>query len=141
MGVKNPKIRGRPFQKKKTLEGMEKKAEENKLKPNDVIPREKFSREEMEEKFLPLSKTVIEQLKPDPMPEIKEPKKDNDLIESLHFKRGNDILTITLKKTPSRQYRLQIFLNEEHEVRPQTFFGYNPAMSFWGLFKRLLEIK
>lgn len=66
-------------------------------------------------------------------------KKSNEIIDSLEFIRGKDTLTLQISKKSNRSYRIQIFLNEDVEIRNSTFAGSSPAMSFWNLIKRSMK--
>lgn len=60
-------------------------------------------------------------------------------VESIEFKHGKDTLKITLYKKHNRMYRVQIFLNEETEIRPVTYTGASMAFGYWNLLKCSLK--
>ena len=65
----------------------------------------------------------------------KDTKKDLELIDSLEFKNGENKLTIRFSKKHNRMFRIQIFLNDESEIRPVTYTGASTGYSFWNLLK------
>jgi hypothetical protein len=66
---------------------------------------------------------------------VPEPK----VIDSIEFTQGVNKLRITLSKKHNRMFRVQIFLNDVTEVRPVTYTGSSPAMTFWQLLKGSLK--
>ena len=60
-------------------------------------------------------------------------------IESLEFKNGENTLTIRFSKTNNRLFRVQVFLNEETEIRPMSLSGSSSGYSFWNLLKKALK--
>ena len=60
---------------------------------------------------------------------------EDDIVDSLEFTNGSNNLKIVLSKKHNRMYRLQIVLNGETEIRPSTYTGTSPAMTFWKLLK------
>jgi hypothetical protein len=91
-----------------------------------------------------LEKTVL-------IPEIIEPektieqntlveKKKSETVETIHFFRGADKLSIVLVKKDNRMYRTQIFLNDVVEIRNATYTGASMAYAFWNLLKANLKI-
>lgn len=93
-----------------------------------------------------ISETIEHNLK-EPMnntQEVKEEekedtKKDLELIEKLDFVNGENKLSIIFSKKPNRMYRIQLMLNDEHEVRPVTYSGTSTGMAFWNLLKGVLK--
>lgn len=65
--------------------------------------------------------------------------KQLELIESIDFTNGPNKLTIRFSKKHNRMYRIQIFLNEENEIRPVTYSGASTGMTFWKLLKGALK--
>jgi hypothetical protein len=63
----------------------------------------------------------------------------NQVIDTIEFTKGNDKLTIVLSKKHNRMFRVQVFLNDTTEMRPGTYTGASPAMSFWNLLKGSLK--
>lgn len=57
------------------------------------------------------------------------------LIDFVDIEDGKNKIRITLTKQKNRMFRMQIYLNGV-EVRPSTFNGTAPAMSYWNLFKK-----
>ena len=62
-----------------------------------------------------------------------------ELIESMDFKNGENTLQIRFSKKNNRMFRIQIFLNDQDEIRPVTYNGSSTAYSFWNLLKRSLK--
>lgn len=63
----------------------------------------------------------------------------NEVIDTIEFTKGKDKLTIVLSKKHNRMFRVQVFLNGTTEMRPGTYTGASPAMSFWNLLKGSLN--
>ena len=75
-------------------------------------------------------------------PEIKpvaEEVKDLELIESLDFINGPNKLSIRFSKKHNRMFRIQVFLNDDNEIRPVTYSGATTGMAFWKLLKGVLK--
>lgn len=70
---------------------------------------------------------------------VAEAVKDLELIESLDFMNGNNKLSIRFSKKHNRMYRIQVFINDEHEVRPVTYSGATTGVTFWNLLKGVLN--
>lgn len=70
---------------------------------------------------------------------VTEEVKDLELIESLDFINGPNKLSIRFSKKHNRMFRIQIFLNDEHEVRPVTYSGATTGNTFWNLLKGVLK--
>ena len=63
-----------------------------------------------------------------------------ELIDEIEFVNGNNTLKIKLRrKSNNRMFRIQIFLNEDTEVRPVTYTGSRTAYSFWDLLKGAIK--
>lgn len=77
---------------------------------------------------------VEEEVKP-----VAEESKDLELIESLDFINGPNKLSIRFSKKHNRMFRIQVFLNDEHEVRPVTYSGATTGTTFWNLLKGVLK--
>ena len=71
--------------------------------------------------------------------ETAEALKDLELIESLDFMNGPNKVSIRFSKKHNRMYRIQIFINDEHEVRPVTYSGASTGTTFWKLLKGVLK--
>jgi hypothetical protein len=69
------------------------------------------------------------------IPKEIEGKKDLELIESVNFKNGENTLSIRFSKRHNRMFRIQVFLNENLEIRPVTYTGANTGYTFWNLLK------
>lgn len=72
--------------------------------------------------------------------ETVEKVKDLELIESLDFINGLNKVSIRFSKKQNRMYRIQIFMNDEYEVRPVTYSGASTGKIFWNLLKGVLKI-
>jgi hypothetical protein len=68
-----------------------------------------------------------------------KPVPPNQMIDSIEFVNGNNKLKIAFLKKHSRQYRIQVFLNEDTEIRPLTYTGSSTANAFWGFLKSSLK--
>ncbi len=75
-------------------------------------------------------------LKNDP---VKLPSQELDLIDSMEFLNGENKLTIRFSKKHNRMFRIQVFLNDKHEVRPVTYTGSSTGYAFWNLLKGALK--
>lgn len=62
-----------------------------------------------------------------------------EIVEKMEFTSGRNKLTIRFCKKPNRMYRLQIFLNDELEIRPVTYNGWSLAKGYWTLLKGTLK--
>jgi len=62
-----------------------------------------------------------------------------ETIESIDFKNGSNSLKIVFKRRHNRMFRIQIFLNDQTEIRPITYTGSSTAFSFWNLLKGSLK--
>ena len=62
-----------------------------------------------------------------------------ELMDSIPFKNGKNTLTIKYSKRNNRQFRIQIFLNDECEIRPVTYTGSQTGNAFWGLIKGVMK--
>lgn len=65
--------------------------------------------------------------------------KDLELIESIDFVNGPNKLSLRFSKKLNRMYRIQVILNDEHEVRPVTYSGTSTGTTFWNLLKGVLK--
>ncbi len=63
----------------------------------------------------------------------------DEMVESIDFKNGENILSIRFSKRHNRMYRIQVFLNNETEVRPVTYTGASTGNSFWRMLKGALK--
>jgi len=62
-----------------------------------------------------------------------------ELIETIEFKNGENVLELRFSKRHNRMYRIQIFLNKETEIRPVTYTGASSGGAFWDLLKGALR--
>jgi hypothetical protein len=65
--------------------------------------------------------------------------KGSKLVDSLDFFNGENKLSIRFSKCQNRMFRIQIFLNDEIEIRPVTYTGARTGESFWELLKGNLK--
>ena len=66
-------------------------------------------------------------------------KEEEELVDSIEFKNGENKLTIKFIKKSNRMFRLQVYLNDKIEVRPVTYTGSSTGYSFWNLLKGSLK--
>lgn len=59
--------------------------------------------------------------------------------DEIIFSRGSDTLSIQLNRQPNNSYQIKIMLNGKNEMRPSTYNGARPALSYWNLLKEALE--
>lgn len=75
--------------------------------------------------------------------EAKDVKKDEpkelETIETVDFKNGENTLSIRFSKRHNRMFRIQVFLNNENEIRPVTYTGASTGYTFWNLLKGALK--
>jgi O-acetylhomoserine/O-acetylserine sulfhydrylase-like pyridoxal-dependent enzyme len=62
-----------------------------------------------------------------------------ELIETMQFMDGPNKLEIRFSKRHNRMFRIQIFLNDEIEIRPVTYTGTSTGHSYWNLLKKSLK--
>jgi hypothetical protein len=79
-----------------------------------------------------------------PIEEVKEEptKKEADeleIVETVDFKNGDNILSLRFSKLHNRSFRIQVFLNNENEIRPVTYTGARTGFAFWNLLKGALK--
>lgn len=60
-------------------------------------------------------------------------------IEDIDFFNGKNKLSIRFSKRANRMFRVQIFLNDETEIRNVTYHGSATAHSFWNMLKGALN--
>ena len=65
--------------------------------------------------------------------------KDLETIESIEFKNGENTLSIRFSKRHNRMFRIQIYLNDESEIRPVTYTGATTGYAFWKLLKGAMK--
>jgi len=89
-----------------------------------------------------INKIIKESMESPAIEEIKSLDEDTkalELIESIEFKNGENILAIRFSKKHNRMFRIQIFLNNETEIRPVTYTGASTGYTFWNLLKGALK--
>ena len=77
-----------------------------------------------------------QEVKTEEKPEVN---KDLELVESLDFMNGANKLSIRFSKKHNRMYRIQIFLNDELEVRNVTYSGVSTGKTVWDLMKGVMR--
>jgi len=60
-------------------------------------------------------------------------------IDEIDFYNGTNKLSIRFSKRINRMFRIQIFLNDETEIRNMTYHGSATAHSFWSMLKGALK--
>lgn len=70
-----------------------------------------------------------------------ESTKDVELIESLDFftADGKNKMSIKYSKKSNRSFRIQMFLNDDQEMRPVSYTGSSTGNTFWALLKGALR--
>ena len=61
------------------------------------------------------------------------------IVEEISFTNGKHKLSIVLRKKQNRVFRIQIFLDDNTEIKPSTYNGSSPAMGYWNLLKSSIE--
>ncbi len=78
-----------------------------------------------------------------PIEEVKEESKKEvdelEIVETVDFKNGENILSLRFSKLHNRSFRIQVFLNNENEIRPVTYTGARTGYAFWNLLKGALK--
>ena len=72
-------------------------------------------------------------------PVVEEKKEESSIVDMLDFTTGKNTLSIKLVKKPNRMYRVQIYLNENIEIRNATYTGASQAFAFWNLLKNTVK--
>lgn len=72
-------------------------------------------------------------------PQVTEIPKEVEMVESIDFINGENKLSIRYSRKQNRSFRLQVFLNDEMEIRPVTYQGSSTSYSFWNLLKGSLK--
>jgi hypothetical protein len=62
-----------------------------------------------------------------------------EIVETVEFKNGDNILSLRFSKLHNRSFRIQVFLNNENEIRPVTYTGARTGYAFWNLLKGALK--
>lgn len=67
--------------------------------------------------------------------------KDVELIESLDFftADGKNKMSIKYSKKSNRSFRIQMYLNDEQEMRPVSYTGSSTGNTFWALLKGAMK--
>lgn len=139
--------RGRPKKHLLAPSGREVSGDGGVIAPSDklspVMPEiEKISLNESLTKILDdiAKDTVTKEEIDNPMSDKEnEETKDLELIESIEFENGKNVLSIRFSKKHNRMFRIQIYLNNEHEIRPVTYTGAHTGYSFWNFLKGALK--
>lgn len=71
--------------------------------------------------------------------EIQETKENMEIMETVNFINGENILSLRFSRLHNRSFRIQVFLNAENEIRPVTYTGARTAYAFWNLLKGALK--
>lgn len=69
----------------------------------------------------------------------KKEAEEAEIMETVEFRNGDNILSLRFSKLHNRSFRIQVFLNNENEVRPVTYTGARTAYAFWNLLKGALK--
>lgn len=143
---KEPKVRGRPFlpgnkrgissDKILVAKGSASGVRRPDLKPK--MPLKADGEKSSTDSKIPILESNEETFSKVPVELIKE---NNNLetIETLNFKKGDNVLSIRFSKRHNRMFRIQIFLNGELEIRPVTYTGSRTGNAFWNLLKGALK--
>ena len=78
----------------------------------------------------------------EPVKEEEAKKKEGEelvIVETVDFKNGENTLSLRFSRLHNRSFRIQIFLNNENEVRPVTYTGARTGYAFWNLLKGALR--
>jgi hypothetical protein len=73
------------------------------------------------------------------VPVTNEAEKDDQIMDKIEFTNGENKLSIRFSKKHNRMFRIQIFLNDESEIRPVTYTGASTGYAFWNLLKGALK--
>lgn len=149
------KPRGRPFQKGNKRGKLEDEIQTpSRLKSGDeggvIAPSLQSSIVEPDNDgiFHQLPKMVIETLNttikecmetPQEIKEVVDDKKNLELVDSMEFISGENKLEIRFSRKDNRMYRIQVFLNDNTEIRPVTYSGATTGKAFWNLLKGALK--
>ncbi len=100
------------------------------------IPRKKYEElikeTKKEEEKIPPEKNIS------PASQL-EVVKNSKLVEQLEFHNGKNILSIRYSERTNRMFRIQVFLNNEIEIRPMTYVGSSSGNAFWNLLKGAMK--
>lgn len=153
---RKPKPRGRPFEKghkgKPGKQISDSPGHKSSVERGVIAPTSQSAHEEPENKPAGLqnlhtlvTETIDNTLKETMnSPQVEEMTKEKkpeelELIETIDFKNGENTLSIRLSKKHNRMFRIQVFLNDESEIRPVTYTGASTGYSFWNLLKGALK--
>lgn len=64
---------------------------------------------------------------------------EDELVEEMSFMNGSNKLSIRFSKKHNRMYRVQVFLNDETQIRPVTYTGASTGYAYWNLLKGALK--
>lgn len=134
---KTSKPRGRPFpkgNKRGKLEGDLLVTERHQISDGgEIINQESSAELKLPAKAVEMMQSVID------APKIETSSKEIELVESIDFMHGENKLSLRYSRKQNRSFRLQIFLNDELEIRPVTYQGSSTSYSFWNLLKGSLK--
>ena len=146
--------RGRPFQKGHTIkaksrnEVLDDSGRENDLSRGDIALEPKQAIVEPKKEEIEVSQpnigTVIQ---PESTVTLEKPvekaadesKEENQIVDKIEFTNGENKLTIRFSKKHNRMFRIQVFLNDESEIRPVTYTGASTGYAFWNLLKGAMK--
>lgn len=64
-----------------------------------------------------------------------------EIMKSLEFKRGEHTLSLRLsRKKGKHQVRIQVFLNNEMEIRPVSYMSETAGGNFWRLLTKDIDV-
>lgn len=86
-----------------------------------------------------LSGTTVYPSSETPKEESKDPKEADVLVDTIDFMNGDNKLSIRFTKKHNRMFRIQVFLNDENEIRPVTYTGASTGNAFWNLLKGAMK--
>lgn len=62
-----------------------------------------------------------------------------EVVDSMDFCNGENLLSVRLMRRPNRSHSVQIFMNGETEIRNVTYNGAKGALAYWNLLKGSLK--
>jgi hypothetical protein len=119
---KKLKPRGKPFPKGNKKGRIKQECSMEKMVYVDM--------EEKEEEFVIIPPKFIE-----PLESLEKKHTTPELIDCIDFNNGKNKLSIRFSKLNNRMYRIQMFLNDELQIRPVTYNGSSTGKTFWNLLK------
>lgn len=73
------------------------------------------------------------------IPQNAEKEENIGVLEKIEFTNGENKLSIVFSAINHRKFKIQVFLNEDTELRPVTYQGSRSATSYWNLLKGVLK--